>query len=150
MKYVEEMIENDIKEELDLFDKAIAELEERAKQLRKEQGLRDDQMFMIPSNDIHYDIKAKYPHVFKLKAMYGEVGAKERIKKDIRKHYKMLQDKVEKKIGKIIKIEKLGGYDYGFEGELDKCVVEVIYAGGYNVQRRHTRWIIKKNYSYNF
>ena len=48
MKYVEEMIENDIKEELDLFDKAIAELEERAKQLRKEQGLRDDQMFMIP------------------------------------------------------------------------------------------------------
>ena len=94
MKYVEEMIENDIKEELGLFDKAIAELEERAKQLRKEQGLRDDQMFMIPSNDIYYDIKAKYPHVFKLKAMYGEVGAKERIKKDIRKHYKMLQDKV--------------------------------------------------------
>lgn len=35
MKYVEEMIENDIKEELDLFDKAIAELEERAKQLKK-------------------------------------------------------------------------------------------------------------------
>lgn len=88
-----------------------------------------------------YENKWKYYH--QLCSMYGYVGAKERVKKDVQAHYKALQNKVEKKIGKIIKIEKLGGFDYSFEGELGNCTVEVILAGGYNIQRRHTRWIIK-------
>lgn len=64
-------------------------------------------------------------------------------KKDIDKHFDKLQAKVENKIGKIIKIDSYGGDDYAFEGEKGKCVVEVILAGGYNIQRLHTRWIVK-------
>lgn len=67
----------------------------------------------------------------------------ERCKKEIDKHFNQLQAKVEKKIGKIIKIESFGGDDYAFEGENGTCMVEVIWAGGYNIQRLHTRWIVK-------
>lgn len=77
-------------------------------------------------------------------AEYGfSADFEERCKKEIDRHFKELQNKVEKKIGKIIKIQSLGGDDYAFEGEKDKCVVEVIWAGGYNIQRLHTRWIVK-------
>lgn len=69
----------------------------------------------------------------------------EKVTKDVQNHFKALQAKVEKKIGKIINIESLGGWDYRFIGELDNCTVEVILAGGYNIQRLHTRWIISKN-----
>lgn len=68
-----------------------------------------------------------------------------KIKIDVDKHFEALQTKVEKKIGKIIKIENVNGNTYGFKGELDNCFVEVILAGGYNIQRLHTRWIITKN-----
>lgn len=67
----------------------------------------------------------------------------ERCKKEIDRHFKELQNKVEKKIGKIIKIQDLGGDDYAFEGENGKCVINVVWAGGYNIQRLHTRWIVK-------
>lgn len=105
MKTIEEMIQKDIDYEMTMFDKALNELENRAAELRKEQGLRDDQMFMIPSNDKYYDIKDKYSYYFNMKALYGTVGAREKIKKDIRKHYDLLQAKVEKKIGKIKGLE---------------------------------------------
>lgn len=64
-------------------------------------------------------------------------------KKQINKHFEELQSKVENKIGRIIEIQSLGGDDYAFKGEKDKCVVEVVWAGGYNIQRLHTRWIVK-------
>lgn len=67
----------------------------------------------------------------------------DRCKKEIDKHFKKLQTKVENKIGQIIKIKHLGGDDYYFQGEKGNCKVEVILAGGYNIQRLHTRWIIK-------
>lgn len=67
----------------------------------------------------------------------------EKCKKEINKHFEQLQAKVENKIGRIIEINDLGGDDYAFVGEKDKCVVEVIWAGGYNIQRLHTRWIVK-------
>lgn len=77
-------------------------------------------------------------------AMYGrDSNFEERCKKIVDDHFKELQTKVQKKIGRIIKIEDLGGDDYAFEGENGKCVVEVIWAGGYNIQRLHTRWIVK-------
>lgn len=73
-----------------------------------------------------------------------KVNFEEICKKQIDKHFNTLQAKVEKKIGKILEISHLGGDDYRFKGELDECKVEVILAGGYNIQRLHTRWIIKK------
>ena len=75
---------------------------------------------------------------------YGTKVAQEKMEKDVRNHFKTLQAKVEKKIGKILEIESLGGSDYRFIGKEGSCGVEVILAGGYNIQRLHTRWIITK------
>lgn len=66
------------------------------------------------------------------------------IRKEVKKHFEKLQAKVEKKIGKILEIYHQGGDDYHFIGENGNCSVEVILAGGYNIQRLHTRWIITK------
>ena len=70
-----------------------------------------------------------------------------RLEKAVKDHYEGLQAKVEKKIGKIKYIIKTGnnGYNYRMENAKGESVaVQVIGAGGYNVQRYHTRWIIKK------
>ena len=100
-----------------------------------------------------YQIKenAKYEYLdftYNKNKFFYENGYKkdfeERCKKQIDKHFDTLQAKVEKKIGKILEISHLGGDDYRFKGELGECKVEVILAGGYNIQRLHTRWIIKK------
>lgn len=82
---------------------------------------------------------------YKSKYKINEEKMEEVLKKLIDKHFESLQNKVEKKIGKIIKIEKVNGNIYSFIGENDNCNVEVILAGGYNIQRLHTRWIITKN-----
>lgn len=70
-------------------------------------------------------------------------------KKQINAHFKDLQNRVEQYIGKIIKIKSLGGNDYSFEGEDGTCDIEVILAGGYNIQRLHTRWIVINKHLYN-
>ena len=71
-------------------------------------------------------------------------------KKQINKHFEVLQNKVVEKIGKIQKIvpTATNGYNYYFEGTTGKCNVEVIFAGGYNIQRLHTRWIIRNIQKY--
>lgn len=68
----------------------------------------------------------------------------DRCKQQIDKHFEKLQAKVEKKIGSIKEINDLGGENFLFIGTEGQCKVEVIWAGGYNIQRLHTRWIVKK------
>lgn len=113
MKTIEEMIQKDIDYEMTMFDKALNELENRAAELRKEQGLRDDQMFMIPSNDKYYDIKDKYSYYFNMKALYGTVGAREKIKKileNIMIYYKLrLKRKLAKLKGLRIILKNMNG-----------------------------------------
>jgi hypothetical protein len=75
---------------------------------------------------------------------YGLKDVEEKCKKKIDKHFEKLQAKVVDKIGYILEIANINGNIYRFKGELGECKVEVIMAGGYNVQRLHTRWIIKK------
>ena len=68
---------------------------------------------------------------------------KERCQKEVDNHFRELQSRVEKYIGRIINIKSLGGNDYWFEGKNGTCTIEVIWAGGYNIQRLHTRWIVR-------
>lgn len=154
MKYVEEMMEEDIKYEMGMVDESLEEYKKMKEVLIEKYGNFTTTKRIVGWDGKGYSVlvdeyavyEEKYGYYHKLWANWGSTKAKEKVKKAVEDHYKTLQNKVERKIGKIIKIEKLGGYDYKFEGELDNCVVEVIIAGGYNIQRRHTRWIIKKNW----
>lgn len=58
-------------------------------------------------------------------------------------HFKALKDKVEKNVGEITKITRVGGAnDYIITGTSGETVkIQVVMAGGYNKQRLHTRWI---------
>lgn len=66
------------------------------------------------------------------------------IKVSVDKHFEKLQNKVHQVIGDIISIEGHGNY-YKFTGDLGSCDIDVILAGGYNIQKLHTRWLIKKH-----
>jgi len=66
------------------------------------------------------------------------------IKVSVDQHFNKLQNKVEKEIGKILTIQSSGNY-YKFTGELGSCDIDVILAGGYNIQKLHTRWLIKRH-----
>lgn len=85
-----------------------------------------------------------YERLNSLYKFYGHTSQFEDIvKKQIDQRFDILQAKVEKKIGKIIKIENIVLNNYLFKGENGFCKVQVILAGGYNIQELHTRWIVK-------
>ena len=87
----------------------------------------------------------RIPKLYKDLYGFNEENIKLKIAEAVEIHFKTLQGKVEKKIGKIITIESLSGtgYDYRFTGKTGNCVIRLINAGGYNIQCSHTRWIIK-------
>lgn len=141
MKEIELMIKEDIERELKQFEGTIKEGQEIREKLTKENLMA---RYYDKQEWIEFANKPTFIY-WKLKTNYGEVGAREKVKKSVIDHYKNLQSKVEKKIGKILEITPTGnnGYDYFMKGENGNCEVEVILAGGYNIQRLHTRWIIK-------
>lgn len=154
MKEIEEMIKQDIEDSKKTLYEAIEVKTKTKEKLEKEgKGIYerivgwDGKGYTILNREYN-EVLEKYKYYLRLNAQYGTKGAEERIEKDIKDHYKTLQIKVEKKIGKILKIEHLGGWDYIFEGENGKCGVEVVIAGGYNIQRKHTRWIINSGRVY--
>lgn len=154
MKYVEEWIKDEIEYNNKMYEQAPIErakirqeAEERAKKdlIEKGKELKELAISLKVLNDSKYQYELKRWKYWLNYRQYGEKVAKEKMEKDVKNHFEELQNKVEKKIGKIIKIEKVNGNIYSFVGELDNCNVEVILAGGYNIQRLHTRWIITKN-----
>ena len=154
MKYVEEWIKDEIKYNEEMYEKAPlerarlrGEAEERAKKELIEEGreLRDIAISMKVLRDNRYREELKRWNYWLNYRQYGSKVAKEKMEKDVRNHFQKLQDKVVNKIGKILEICEVNGNIYSFIGEEGKCNVEVILAGGYNIQRLHTRWIITKN-----
>lgn len=92
-----------------------------------------------------YEGFRKIPKLYKDLSTYPNEYAVEVFKKNIDRHFEVLQGKVEKKIGKIEMITDLtgSGYDYQIKGEAGNCVIRLVSAGGYNIQIAHTRWIIR-------
>ena len=84
------------------------------------------------------------PAYFRNMLNTGETYQKERIDKDVKAHFEKLQMKVNERIGEIKEIEDLGGNDYYFKGNKGNVGVRVIFAGGWNIQRLHTRWIFDR------
>lgn len=128
------------------------EQEEEIRRIAKEISNESDkgyQEFVKFKKDNSYMYNLYYKSMYAYHKSRNEVDiAMEEItkilKKDIDKHFDSLQAKVEKKIGKIELIYHIGGDDYRFEGENGSCSVRVILAGGYNIQRLHTRWVVMK------
>lgn len=139
MKYVEEWKEYEIERTYEDYVKYCNKLEE-LRVIWKEQGSKEN--YRAVEN---HKYSNKHYYAWTYSGNQSEEHIKAIIKLSVDKHFEALQQKVEKKIGKIIKIYQVNGNIYTFEGELDNCNVEVILAGGYNVQRLHTRWIITKN-----
>lgn len=137
-KEIEEMKQQDIEREIENYNKFLKE-KKTIKQEIADKYYNGDIIKTLNSPQ-YWEYYNNNKYYFLVQSRNGI----ETIKKDIEKHYETLQNKVQKKIGQIKEIKKLGGYDYRFIGELGECGVEVILAGGYNIQRLHTRWIITK------
>lgn len=131
MKLVTEWIEN----EINVTFSQMRNAEELVKQLReKYSGWR-----YVQSEEY-----GNIPAYFRKMLGTGKSYQMERITKDVNAHFVKLQYKVEERIGKINEILHLGGEDYFFKGETGEVGVMVILAGGWNIQRLHTRWVFDR------
>lgn len=104
-------------------------------------------------NEKGYDAYVKYcrnNQITKVELMFAEMSAPEALKvfkKDLDIRYKKLVLAVEKKVGKVIKIDVDRNWNNGFDGvvlgENGVCSLTTIMAGGYNIQRLHYRTLCK-------
>lgn len=146
---INEMIDEDFKK---LKEQIAKYREENSKTFHNWYDFRRDEHPEMSEEEFREEKKKRYnAHMsfqYDNRGMANLSGkSDESLRKGIVRHYDDLQAKVEKKIGKIKYITKTGnnGYDYRMENAKGESVsVEVIGAGGYNIQRYHTRWIIKK------
>ena len=74
---------------------------------------------------------------------YEKYKCIQKYNKLIDKQFEKLQNKVEQKIGSLIKIENIGGDNFLFTGKKGTCKINVIWAGGYDKQKLHTKWLFK-------
>ena len=82
-----------------------------------------------------------------VKYVYGRDDAWmiERAHKDAEQHRKWIENKVEKMLGKVEEVAKVHGdgwYLHGSNGKVGH--MWFVAAGGYNIQRLHTRCLIKE------
>ena len=96
------------------------------------------------SGYIQYDKENEFYKCYLVQYTFDKEKAIKVLTEIIDKHFKKLQAKVENKIGTITNIYKLNGDNYNFIGQKGECGVRVILAGGYNIQKLHTRWIVTK------
>lgn len=123
----------------------IQEAEATYNQMKQVEALVKD--LRAQYNGWKYMDSAKYkniPAYFRSMLNTGEAYQKERIEKDVKAHFEKLQKKVNERIGEIKEIQNLGGDDYYFTGNKGNVGVRVIVAGGWNIQRMHTRWIFDR------
>ena len=67
---------------------------------------------------------------------------RKRVEKKVENKYSTIQEKVKDKVGAIKKIEQFAN-GYNIEGENGITTLEIITAGGYNIQCLHHRILIK-------
>lgn len=135
-QYVEDWKRQELNNYLEAFDKQMARIDQLALECKQYNWKLDT-----------LEAYRQIPSIFKkYRFNRNKQAFKEEAEKEIDNHFNKLQQKVEKIIGDITMIQPTGenGYDYLFKGTKGSCEVKVILAGGYNIQRLHTRWIINK------
>lgn len=92
----------------------------------------------------------KIPMMYKQLIIFNNKDyAEKELSKVIASHFSKLQDKVKEEYGTILELNETSEneYDYDFICEKGNCNVRVINAGGYNIQVKHTRWLLQETKS---
>lgn len=137
---IKEMIKSDIERDISNYKRFVVEYNDQINDFKS----KDNYIYSDEYKNYKNSLSGNYYYKLMNNCRNNISLINDIITKDIISHYKLLQSKVESKVGKILNLKSLGGLNYEVTGENDKCTLEVIVAGGYNIQRVHTRWIIKK------
>lgn len=136
LQYIDDWKNQELDSYLKAFDKEMKHIDELSAECKKHNWKLDT-----------LEEYREIPMIFK-KYRYNrnKQAFEEDARKEIDIHFKKLQQKVKNIIGNITMIKPTGEneYDYLFVGTNGSCEVKVILAGGYNIQRLHTRWIVNK------
>lgn len=96
----------------------------------------------------HFSKNWKMHDLYKGSKDYFDEEIMKIIEKEAARKKEEFITRINKKVGKVYKADLFIGVDNGIngfvEGEKGKFVIETIYAGGYNIQKLHYRFLIKK------